>query len=147
VFISQTAEYAIRAMSAIATLPAAEMIRAADLGGSTGIPAPYLSKILRRLVLAELLISQKGQGGGFALARPAREVRFIDILNAVDAFPAEGRCAFGWGVCDEAHPCPLHGAWSRLNQSMLEWATDTNLAEIANAVTMDQRLALLPKSD
>jgi DNA-binding IscR family transcriptional regulator len=99
------------------------------------------------LVLAELLISQKGQGGGFALARPAREVRFIDILNAVDAFPAEGRCAFGWGACDETHPCPLHGAWSRLNQSMLEWATDTNLAEIANAVTMDQRLALLPKSD
>jgi Rrf2 family protein len=147
VFISQTAEYAIRAMSAIATLPAAEKVRAADLGRTTGIPAPYLSKILRRLVLADLLISQKGQGGGFALARPARDVRFIDILNAVDAFPAEGRCAFGWGACDEIHPCPLHGAWSRLNQGMLEWATNTNLAEIASAATNDQRLSLSPKDD
>ena len=51
-FISQTAEYAIRAMASIATLPAAEKVRATDLGRFTGIPAPYLSKILRRLVLA-----------------------------------------------------------------------------------------------
>ena len=43
-FISQTAEYAIRAMSAIATLPEGIKIRAADLGRATGIPAPYLSK-------------------------------------------------------------------------------------------------------
>jgi Rrf2 family protein len=146
-FISQTAEYAIRAMSAIATLPAAEKVRAADLGRSTGIPAPYLSKILRRLVLADLLVSQKGQGGGFALARPAREIRFIDILNSVDAFPAEGRCAFGWGSCNEADPCPLHGAWSRLNFNLREWASNTNLAEIAEAATGDQRLSLFPERD
>ena len=75
------------------------------------------------------------------------EIRFIDILNAIDAFPAEGRCAFGWGACDESHPCPLHGAWSRLNHSLRDWASDTNLAEIASAATDDQLLALLPKSD
>jgi Rrf2 family protein len=146
-FISQTAEYAIRAMAAIATLPAVQKIRAADLGRSTGIPAPYLSKILRRLVLAELLVSQKGQGGGFALARPAREIRFVDILNAVDAFPSEGRCAFGWGSCDEHNPCPLHGAWSRLNNNLRDWASTTNLAEIAEAATGDQRLNLSPEAD
>jgi len=141
-FISQTAEYAIRAMSSIATLPAAEKVRAADLGRFTGIPAPYLSKILRRLVLADLLISQKGQGGGFALSRPAREICFIDILDAVDAFPASGRCAFGWGACNEEAPCPLHGAWSRLNENLTEWAASTTLAEIAAAATADQRLSL-----
>ena len=62
--ISQTAEYAIRAMSAIATLPRGIKIRATDLGSGTGIPAPYLSKILRRLVLAGLLDSQNGAGAG-----------------------------------------------------------------------------------
>jgi len=50
--ISQTVEYAIRAMSAIAALPEGIKIRAIDIGRATGIPAPYLSKILRRLVLA-----------------------------------------------------------------------------------------------
>ena len=143
-FISKTAEYAIRAMSAIATLPQGVKIRARDLGRGTGIPAPYLSKILRRLVLAELLTSQKGQGGGFLLARPAAEISFIDILNAVDAFPAEGLCAFGWGNCDQLMPCPLHGAWSRLSHQLRGWASDTNLAEVAAAAENDQRVQLFP---
>jgi Rrf2 family iron-sulfur cluster assembly transcriptional regulator len=142
--ISQTAEYAIRAMSAIATLPEGAKIRATDLSRATGIPGPYLSKILRRLVLAKLLVSQKGQGGGFALARPAAETAFIDILNAVDVFAADGRCAFGWGNCDQLRPCPLHDAWSRLSQHIQDWANDTNLAEVANAAKGDQRVQLFP---
>jgi Rrf2 family iron-sulfur cluster assembly transcriptional regulator len=140
--ISQTAEYAIRAMSAIATLPEGIRIRATDLGRATGIPAPYLSKILRRLVLAGLLVSQKGKGGGFSLARPAAEIPFIDILKAVDAYPTDRRCAFGWGSCDRLSPCPLHGAWSRLNQQLRDWANDTNLAEVATAAEGDQRFQL-----
>ena len=143
-FISQTAEYAIRAMSAIATLPEGVKIRATDLGQGTGIPAPYLSKILRRLVLAGLLVSQKGQGGGFSLARAASQISFIDILNAVDAFPSDGRCAFGWGSCDQLSPCPLHNSWSRLNNQLRDWATDTNLAEVATAAKGDQRIQLFP---
>jgi Rrf2 family iron-sulfur cluster assembly transcriptional regulator len=143
-FISQTAEYAIRAMSAIATLPEGIKIRSTDLGQGTGIPAPYLSKILRRLVLAGLLVSQKGQGGGFSLARAAGQISFIDILNAVDAFPSDGRCAFGWGNCDQLSPCPLHNSWSRLNNQLRDWATDTNLAEVATAAKGDQRIQLFP---
>jgi Rrf2 family protein len=141
-FISQTAEYAIRAMSALATVPDGTKIRAADLGRATGIPAPYLSKILRRLVLAELLVSRKGQGGGFSLARPAAEIPFLDILEAVDAFPTDGRCAFGWGNCDQLSPCPLHGCWSRLNHRLREWANESNLAEVAAAAEGDRRVQL-----
>lgn len=146
-FISQTAEYAIRAMSALAILPEGKKIRAADLGQATGIPAPYLSKILRRLVLAGLLISQKGQGGGFLLARPPAEIPFMEILDAVDAFPTEGRCAFGWGNCDQLHPCPLHGSWSRLNKHLRDWANDSNLAEVAEAAQAEQRVELFPNID
>jgi Rrf2 family protein len=143
-FISQTAEYAIRAMSAIATLPEGVKIRTSDLGRATGIPSPYLSKILRRLVLADLLVSQKGQGGGFLLARPAAEIPFIDILNAVDVFPTDARCAFGWGDCDQNTPCPLHDAWSRLSHQIVEWANETNLAEVAASAKRDQRIQLFP---
>jgi Rrf2 family protein len=141
-FISQTAEYAIRAMATLAIVPEGKKIRATDLGRATGIPAPYLSKILRRLVLADLLVSQKGQGGGFALARPAAEIPFVAILEAVNAFPTDGRCAFGWGDCDQLTPCPLHGSWSRLNNHLRSWASDSNLAEVAEAARADQRVDL-----
>ena len=129
--LSQTAEYAFRAMAWLATTPEGEPVRASDLSVATGIPSHYLSKVLRRLVLAGLLISQKGQGGGFLLAKAPDEIPFIDILTAVDAYPTDGRCAFGWGECDEVRPCPLHGSWSRLNEQFRSWAEDTSLADIS----------------
>jgi Rrf2 family protein len=129
--LSQTAEYALRSMAWLATAPEGESVRAADLSTATGIPSHYLSKVLRRLVLANLLNSQKGQGGGFSLARAPEEITFIEILSAVDAYPAEQRCAFGWGLCDSHDPCPLHDSWSYLKDQIRDWAAGTNLKKIS----------------
>jgi Rrf2 family iron-sulfur cluster assembly transcriptional regulator len=128
-------------MAALATSPAGVPVRAADLSKITGIPSHYLSKVLRRLVLAGLLTSQKGQGGGFELARAPERISFMDILTAVDAYPTEGRCAFGWDICDESQPCPLHGAWSELNDHLRRWATGTTLAEVEKANSLEPILS------
>lgn len=138
--LSQTAEYALRAMAWLATAPEREPVRAKDLSRATGIPSHYLSKVMRRLVLANLLTSRKGQGGGFALARPPDQIAFIDILVAVDAYPTTGRCAFGWGECDEDRPCPLHGSWSQLRAQLQEWAEGTSLADIIECPTENPHL-------
>ena len=130
--LSQTAEYALRAMAWLATAPGGEPVCAVDLSSATGIPTHYLSKVLRRLVLAGLLESQKGQGGGFSLSRAPRDIPFIEILSALDAYPTQGRCAFGWGECDPTDPCPLHNSWSQLGDQICAWASNTNLEEIAN---------------
>jgi len=140
--VSQTAEYALRAMAALASIEPGVPVRAADLSEATGIPAHYLSKVLRRLVLAGLLSSQKGQGGGFALAKSAEAVTFMQILMAVDAYPDEGHCAFGWGLCDEANPCALHFAWTRLSDGIRDWADGTTLAEVAEQARMDPRVQI-----
>ncbi len=140
--ISQTAEYALRAMAGLATVPAGRPVRATDLSRATAVPPHYLAKVLRRLVLAGLLVSQKGQGGGFSLSRPASEITFMDVLVAVDAFGEEGRCAFGWEVCDEAHPCPLHGVWSRLDESLRAWATSSTLADVADYTISNQQILI-----
>ncbi len=130
--LSQTAEYALRAMAWLAMTPESKPVRAADVARATGIPTYYVSTVLRRLVLADLLKSQKGQGGGFSLSRVPREISFINILSAVDAFPTQGRCAFGWGQCDATNPCPLHNSWSQLDDRIRDWAAGTSLGEIAN---------------
>jgi len=109
-----------------------EPLRARDLSAATQVPLHYLSKILRRLVLAGLLTSQKGQGGGFLLAREPKAIRFQDILTAVDVLPDAYGCAFGWGTCGEENPCPLHGAWSEIKQAMQDWALNTTLDSITD---------------
>lgn len=141
--LSQTAQYALRAMAWLSTLSATEPMRVKDLSVATGIPSHYLSKVMRRLVLAGLATSQKGQGGGFLLSRPPGEIPFIDILVAVDAYSSDGpdqQCAFGWGQCDALRPCPLHDSWTELNDQLRAWAEGTSLADVAKAAAENQDL-------
>jgi Rrf2 family iron-sulfur cluster assembly transcriptional regulator len=126
----QTAEYAMRAISALAAAGQGVSLTAPDLADQTGIPPAYLSKVMRRLVVARLVLARKGHGGGFRLARRPDQVRFADVLRACDEAVGADRCAFGWGQCDPAHPCPLHPAWSQLNAALHAWADRTTLADV-----------------
>ena len=140
-YIPRTSEYALRAMAHMARLPEGQGARAQELSAAADIPTPYLSKILRKLVLAGLLTSRKGHGGGFVLSRPARLIRFLDILTAADYQANPTSCAFGWGECDPSHPCPLHPAWAELKGSFMDWAAKMTLADVRDAAGFD-----LPRS-
>jgi len=51
---------------------------------AAGVPAPFLSKVLRRLVDRGLLRSRRGRGGGFVLGRPASDITLADVALALD---------------------------------------------------------------
>lgn len=125
---SQTAEYALRVVAWIAGRPDGEPTLARDLSAATLIPEQYLMKILRRLVLAGLLESRKGRGGGFVLSKAPEQICFGDVLAAVDAYPEQDRCAFGWGACDPSRPCPLHTSWGPMSETFRRWASTSTFA-------------------
>ena len=142
-YFPKTAEYALRAMAHMARLPNGHAARAQELARAADIPTPYLSKILRKLVLGGLLKSKKGHGGGFVLARPPRLIRFLDVLTASTFESNPVACAFGWGDCDPHHPCPLHPAWSSLRNSFVDWAASQTLADVKDAPLLPRELAAL----
>jgi Rrf2 family protein len=128
--LSSTAEYALRAMAFLATWSEPRPARAPDLARATGIPRAYLSKVMRKLVVAGLVGSQKGHGGGFTLARATDAIRFADVLEAAGYEVGADRCGFGWGRCNPTESCPLHPAWSELNRMFVTWAERTTLADV-----------------
>lgn len=117
-------------MVCIASLPPGERARSESISESAHVPTAFLSKILRRLVEAGLLDSEKGHHGGFKLARPARSVRLLDVLEAVDLQLIDNECAFGVGNCHPQQPCPLHPIWLELKQALLTWAASHTLADV-----------------
>jgi len=127
-YLPQTVEYAMRAMAYLATLPPGAAVSAHVLSDKTAIPVAYLSKVLRKLVVADLLTSQKGHGGGFTLAYAPEQITFAEIFEAVDYGEDMERCVFSWDECDPENPCPLHSAWSVFKANFVEWANNTTLA-------------------
>jgi Rrf2 family protein len=133
---SRSAEYAIRAMTFLATLPAGRLAGAREISEAEQIPMPFLWKILQILARRKLIRSFKGLRGGYQLARPATEINLNMILDATDRTDRVARCVLGLPHCSDENACPLHETWKELRgkmTSMLETNTVADLAAISKA--------------
>jgi Rrf2 family iron-sulfur cluster assembly transcriptional regulator len=130
--LNLTAVYCLRAVATLAGLPPGASLNAAELSEQTGVPQQYLSKVMRKLVVAKLVRSQRGPGGGFMLMRPPAEIRLADVLRSVEQDLGAG-CAFGFEACDPLNPCPLHPIWSRLQDSLESWTANSTFGDLRPA--------------
>ncbi len=103
---SQTAEYALRAITFLADH--AESVQTSkQIAEGTKVPAGYLPKILQTLGRGGLVSGQRGIGGGFELTRSADQISVLDVINAVDPIRRILTCPLGL----KGHGttlCPMH---------------------------------------
>lgn len=92
--LSNTAEYALRAIVHIATNQG-RASTAADISKATKVPQSYLSKVLLDLVTGGIVLSQRGPNGGFSLAREPEAISVLDVVNAVDPIRRIETCPLG----------------------------------------------------
>ena len=99
---SQTAEYALRSMSVLAS-KSPKVVTTLDLADATKVPPAYLSKVLQSLRKAGIVQSQRGIGGGVSLAKDAADITILEIINAVDPIR---RARSAWRLTESAFvPC------------------------------------------
>ncbi|MEX2470439.1 MAG: Rrf2 family transcriptional regulator, partial [Pseudohongiellaceae bacterium] len=96
----------------------------------TGIPKPYLSKIIGRLVSAELVISRRGNRGGIWLARPAAEITLLEIAEKMDGEDFLGRCLLGEEYCSDSRACPTHAFWKKERAQIRKKLAATRLSDV-----------------
>lgn len=93
--ISQTAEYALRAVVCLARSEPDRRWTVRDIHERTEVPEGYLSKVMQLLSHASIVRSQRGRTGGFVLARPVEELSVLDVINAVDPLQRIRECPLG----------------------------------------------------
>jgi len=76
------AEYALHSLLILAKTDAP--VSVVDLARFQQIPERYLAKVFTRMKDAQLVVGTEGIAGGFALARPAEDIRVVEVLDAVD---------------------------------------------------------------
>lgn len=130
--LSTTTEYALRALSHLASQPPGTSLRSQEIADMTDIPANYLSKILHALRNAGLLTSARGVGGGYTLARPMKAIRLIEIAEIFDGVRAIPNCVLGSEyTCSDIEPCGAHEEWKRVRTRFISFLEKTTLADIA----------------
>jgi len=84
------------------------------------IPHPHLSKVLRKLVVADILVSEKGPLGGFTLNPAKKDISFKDILIAVDGKIIFSNCFFCKKTClhrNQSRECVFGNLSKKINDT------------------------------
>src|SRR5262245_18476035 len=103
---SQTVEYALRAVVFLAQQ--APVPRTTEqIARATQVPQAYLAKVLHSLVVAGIVRSQRGTGGGISLNRQPDELTILEVVNAVDPIRRIKECPLGLAA-HGVRLCPLH---------------------------------------
>jgi Rrf2 family protein len=103
--LTSFADYAVVMLAAAARHPVGARLTAGGLAAETGVPVPTAQKLMGRLATAGLLVSARGTGGGFALARHPDGISLAEIIEAVEGPIAMTSCVEG-----AANDCALEGS-------------------------------------
>jgi len=132
---SKPCMHGLRAVIFIATRNSESPVRGEDIATEEDLPQPFLSKILKVLASRTILHSVRGPGGGFKLARPASQIRLLDIVEAIDGLSMFEECALGWKSCRDEQPCPLHQSWKPMREGLRAYLTNTSVADLVTLET------------
>jgi Rrf2 family protein len=110
--LSLTAEYALRAVLALARMGAGAALRSNDIADRTGAPRNYMSKTLNALAREGILASRRGPAGGFSLRVAPSDLTVERIARPFSAERPAARCLLGDRWCDPFRPCAAHGRWT-----------------------------------
>lgn len=140
---STSCAYAIRAMCRLTAMHSDGFVRVQEICEGSDLPAYFVAKICRDLARAELLISAKGRGGGFALARKPGQITLYDIVEAIDGVGQYSRCVVGLDKCDAQQACPQHEKFQAVRQEIISYLGTTHLDEMSDSLI--QKLAMIDR--
>ena len=130
--LSQTAEYALRAVLAIAAEDG-QPVGAAQLAERLGIPQNYLSKTLHQLARAGVLDSTRGKLGGFQLGRPADRIPLMEVVGTFDDVTGKRSCLLGRAVCSDHNACDAHERWKEVSEKMAAFFRETTVGDLVRS--------------
>lgn len=128
--LSQTSEYALRAVIFLAMTDSEEPVKLERIAESLEVPRNYLSKTLHLLARAGVLGSGRGKRGGFWLAIPADELTLAAVVEPFEASTLSRRCLLGHGECSDETACAVHDRWKPIAEAMRELFGRTTVGDL-----------------
>jgi FeS assembly SUF system regulator len=132
--VTKLADYAIVIMTNFATC-GDKAYNARDISGTTRLPLPVVSKVLKALAKSGLLASQRGTKGGYRLALAPANITVAAIIRAIEGPIALTECTDRvHGDCHFEFLCPVKTNWNLINRGIYEALEKITLTEMTKAM-------------
>jgi Rrf2 family protein len=133
--LTRAADYGIRAMIYLASLPEGARTQLPSISAATDAPPPFLSKVLQALTRAHMVASTRGASGGFQALASGRRASLRQLIEAVDGPISLNACVLAGDNCRRKAHCPAHLVWLRAQHAMMAVLNATTVAELATRST------------
>lgn len=127
--VSKLTDYATVVMTGLAAAGDG-VLSAQVLAERAHLEAPTVSKLLKQLAQAGLVVSTRGINGGYRLARPPREISIADVVVAIEGPIGMTECSVQAGVCGHEPHCGVRVNWQRINQAIATALAEVSLADM-----------------
>ena len=138
--LSRKSDYALRAVIYLARLSDDRFGRVSEIAKAKDIPQAFLAQILPLLAHHGLVKSQQGAHGGYALARSAETISFLDIIESVEGPLRLNKCVEGeHDDCTILDNCEMQHVWNRAQTQMVEFLSGVTMADMLEAPNHEQQ--------
>lgn len=107
------------------------LCNARDIAARTHLSLPTVSKLLKRLTSAGLLMSTRGVAGGYRMQRPAAEIFITDIIYALDEDRGLTECSMHPNACSLHGFCHVEGNWQLISRTIASALSSVSLEALA----------------
>jgi len=116
--LSRKADYALRAVKHLSTLPKGKLGSINSIAATEAIPREFLAKILKDLTRGGILISFQGVTGGYRLTGAPKDISFLDVIEVIEGPVHINLCTEGNScACTQATDCPMRDFWMQQEKS------------------------------
>ena len=129
--ITRETDYALRALCLIARQRDKGLVSVEDITRELKIPRPFLRRILRMLSADGILVSARGNKGGFHLARPEDKIRLIDVVTTFQGAFNMNQCLFKKRACPSRKTCVLRAKIEAIEDNVRRELESVTLAALS----------------
>ena len=130
--ITRQADYAIRAVRYLAKQGPNQRSATSTVAQEMKIPPSFLAKIISQLSIAGLLHTSRGARGGVTLARAAKEISLLDVVEAIDGPILLNECVGDPDDCVFSDDCLVHPIWVEVQESLVKRLHETKFDQLAS---------------
>ncbi len=134
--LSRGADYAIRAMLDVASLPDDRKTVTEHIATRQEIPVAFLSKVIAQLTQAGLLRTYRGAAGGVHLGKSADEINLREIVEALQGPIALNLCTDPYDGCPRAATCSAGRVFKEAQMNLDALLEQAILADLVRAATL-----------